>query len=273
MHGRDHPLVNTAHIELWPARALRARGNADARVLARADTVLRRKRDGTYLAAQVDEGLLALTPVLEREPGIAEARIALGRLPLQGTWSTGPKLLPVHRLQERLSLLGLDAGGYAARSSLPVVAEPTWLAAAGHDRYRRPLWLDVRAARAWGRMQRAAQRDGVLLEAVSGYRSHDYQLEIFARKQARGLGLDAILAVNAAPGFSEHHSGRALDIAAPGAPAAEASFEHTTAFAWLECNAGAHGFVMSYPRDNPHGIVYEPWHWCHRDARLSGPAD
>ena len=19
---------------------------------------------------------------------------------------------------------------------------------------------------------------------------------------------------------------------------------------------------MSYPRDNPHGIVYEPWHWC-----------
>jgi D-alanyl-D-alanine carboxypeptidase len=23
---------------------------------------------------------------------------------------------------------------------------------------------------------------------------------------------------------------------------------------------------MSYPRDNPHGIVYEPWHWRFRAA-------
>ena len=40
----------------------------------------------------------------------------------------------------------------------------------------------------------------------------------------------------------------------------------TPAFAWLAANAGAHGFHMSYPRDNPHGIVYEPWHW-----RFDGP--
>ena len=25
-------------------------------------------------------------------------------------------------------------------------------------------------------------------------------------------------------------------------------------------------FVMSYPRDNPHGITYEPWHWRHAGA-------
>ena len=47
-------------------------------------------------------------------------------------------------------------------------------------------------------------------------------------------------------------------------PAAEESFEKTRAFPWLRDNAGAHGFVMSYPRDNRHGIVYEPWHWCWR---------
>ena len=56
-------------------------------------------------------------------------------------------------------------------------------------------------------------------------------------------------------------SGRALDIGTPDEPPAEESFERTTAFAWLRDNAGAYGFVMSYPRDNPHGIVYEPWHW------------
>jgi D-alanyl-D-alanine carboxypeptidase len=142
-----------------------------------------------------------------------------------------------------------------------VVAEPAWLAYAGEDRYRRPLWMHPRAARAWAHMQADARRAGVVLEAISGYRSHDYQLGIFARKRGRGLSVEEILAVNAAPGFSEHHDGRALDIGTPGEPPAEESFEHTDAFAWLRANAAGHGFRMSYPRDNPHGIVYEPWHW------------
>ena len=73
--------------------------------------------------------------------------------------------------------------------------------------------------------------------------------------------MQAILQVNAAPGFSEHHSGLALDIGTPGEPPAEETFEHTAAFAWLQSDAGQHGFAMSYPRDNPNGIVYEPWHW------------
>ena len=97
--------------------------------------------------------------------------------------------------------------------------------------------------------------------AISGYRSHDYQLGIFERKRARGFALADILAVNAAPGFSEHHSGEALDIGTTGEPPAEASFERTPAFAWLQRHAGGFGFAMSYPRGNPHGIVYEPWHW------------
>ena len=29
----------------------------------------------------------------------------------------------------------------------------------------------------------------------------------------------------------------------------------------LRAHAGEPGFAMSYPRDNRHGIVYEPWHW------------
>ena len=56
-------------------------------------------------------------------------------------------------------------------------------------------------------------------------------------------------------------AGTALDIGTPDEPPAEESFERTPAFAWLQANAGGYGFVMSYPRDNPHGIVYEPWHW------------
>ncbi|HWU71446.1 MAG TPA: M15 family metallopeptidase, partial [Pseudoxanthomonas sp.] len=120
------------------------------------------------------------------------------------------------------------------------------------------------AARAWEAMRRAAADDDVVLEAISGYRSHDYQLGIFERKLARGQTVEQILTVNAAPGYSEHHGGDALDIGTPGEPAAEESFERTAAFAWLRDRAGEFGFVMSYPRDNPHGIVYEPWHWRFR---------
>ena len=33
-------------------------------------------------------------------------------------------------------------------------------------------------------------------------------------------------------------------------------------YAWLKDNAARFRFRLSYPRDNPHGIAYEPWHWC-----------
>ncbi|MNM85309.1 D-alanyl-D-alanine carboxypeptidase [compost metagenome] len=170
--------------------------------------------------------------------------------------------LPLHQLQDRLDQLGLDSDDYAAQTGLWLIAEPAHLVLAGFDRYRRPLWLTRPAARSWQRMRDAAAANGIAMDAISGYRSHDYQLGIFERKLARGLSVAEILNVNAAPGFSEHHGGNALDIGAPGEPPAEESFEHTEAFAWLQQHAGDYGFHMSYPRDNPHGIIYEPWHWC-----------
>jgi len=259
-------LLNTPRIELWPADLLRARSNGDARTLAGAHAVLRRKRDGRYLAAVSARAVHPLAPGLHREPGLDEAWDALERLEgaTRGFDADAQGALPLHALQTRLHALGLDEDAYGARTGLALVAEPAALAFAGVDRYRRPLWLTAAAARAWRAMQAAAAREGVALDAVSGYRSHDYQLGIFERKRARGQAVEQILTVNAAPGYSEHHSGNALDIGTPGEPPAEASFERTAAFAWLTRRAGEFGFVMSYPRDNPHGIVYEPWHWYHR---------
>jgi D-alanyl-D-alanine carboxypeptidase len=266
MRPASHLLVNTPAIEIWPGGLLRARSNHDARALARARHVLRRKRDGLYLAADLPEGLLALVPRLRHEDGIEVALAMLDHLSEHrraGIDAIGA--LPLDRLQDRLEALGLDHA-YGDRTGLPLVAEPTVLTLAGFDRYRRPLWLVSAAARAWRSMHAAALRDHVVLEAISGYRSHDYQLGIFERKLARGLTVAEILTVNAAPGYSEHHSGRALDIGTLDQPPAEESFEHTAAFAWLRDNASAYGFVMSYPRDNPHGIVYEPWHWRFGEA-------
>lgn len=253
-------LLNTPLIEAWPARLLRARSNRDARRIAQSRWVLRRKHDGRYLAADVPGGWVALAHDGLREPGLAAAIAATAdSVPTFGT--RAPTALPLHRLRERLDALGLDAAAYAERSGLSLVAEPAWLAFAGTDRYRRTLWLHPAAARGWSRLRAAAYADGIALDAISGYRSHDYQLGIFARKRARGQRVEDILTVNAAPGYSEHHSGLALDIGTPGEPPAEESFERTDAFAWLRTHAHAYGATMSYPRDNPHGIVYEPWHW------------
>lgn len=259
-------LLNTDRIEAWPAWLLSARSNRDARIVAGARWVLRRKRDGRYLAAGSPQDWTALDAQWNRAPGIDRALDAVVK-PAPGTGGRIPGTLPLHALRERLDALGLDADDYSARTGLSLVPEPQWLAHAGFDRYRRPLWLHPGAARAWARLHAAALHDGIVLDAISGYRSHDYQLGIFERKRARGIQVPEILTVNAAPGYSEHHSGRALDIGMPGEPPAEESFERTVAFEWLQAKAGDHGFVMSFPRDNPHGIVYEPWHWCYCETQ------
>ena len=74
--------------------------------------------------------------------------------------------------------------------------------------------------------------------------------------------MEQILRVSAAPGYSEHHSGRAVDVTTPGCAPLTGEFESTAAFAWLAAHARDFGFVLTYPRDNRYGVIYEPWHWC-----------
>ena len=117
------------------------------------------------------------------------------------------------------------------------------------------------AAVSWQAMVRAAAGDGVTLMIVSGFRSIDYQARLIRKKINAGQAITDILQVNAAPGYSEHHTGNAVDIATPGSRPLTEEFEDTEAFGWLGENAVRFGFSMTYPRDNPWGIIYEPWHW------------
>jgi D-alanyl-D-alanine carboxypeptidase len=122
------------------------------------------------------------------------------------------------------------------------------------------------AAAAWRRMKISAAGAGVDLLLVSGFRSIRHQADIIRRKLAAGQSIDAILAVNAAPGFSEHHTGRAVDIATPGTRPLTAEFDGSAAFVWLQANAEAFGFHMPYGHGNRYGFEYEPWHWSHVDV-------
>ncbi|MEO7414161.1 MAG: M15 family metallopeptidase [Opitutaceae bacterium] len=124
-----------------------------------------------------------------------------------------------------------------------------------------PVRLYAPAAAAWFRLNAAAAAENIALLPLSGFRSVSRQLEIFRRKLEKGIPMAEILKMNAAPGYSEHHTGRAVDVSTPGERPFAESFGETAAFRWLTQRAGEFGFRLSYPRDNPHGISYEPWHW------------
>jgi D-alanyl-D-alanine carboxypeptidase len=121
--------------------------------------------------------------------------------------------------------------------------------------------LAPETARAWRQMKSAALTDGVELLIVSGFRSVTYQIDLIRRKLASGHDIESILKVNAAPGFSEHHTGRAIDIATPGTRPLTEEFESSAAFRWLTQHARRFNFTMPYVRNNAFGFAYEPWHW------------
>lgn len=144
----------------------------------------------------------------------------------------------------------------------PVFEEATELVEIGPNLVGRMQSLEPGTAERWASMVRAAAADGVQLLIVSGYRSIDYQARLLRKKINAGQQLSDILMVSAAPGYSEHHTGRAVDIATPGSRPLTEEFEDSAAFRWLTDNAADFGFSMTYPRDNPFGFIYEPWHWA-----------
>jgi D-alanyl-D-alanine carboxypeptidase len=173
---------------------------------------------------------------------------------------------PLHALHTEL---GIPPDYATARKLLPM-PEANTLTPLGLDGLGRDAFATADTAAAWRAMQTAAMSDGVSLILVSAFRSVAYQAGLIRRKLAQGQTIDAILEVSAAPGFSEHHTGRALDLGTAGEPMLETSFETTPAFQWLSLRAGDFGFRLSYPHGNPHGIAYEPWHWYFAAHAVAG---
>jgi D-alanyl-D-alanine carboxypeptidase len=164
--------------------------------------------------------------------------------------------------------LGIPAD-YGQDDGPPYFPEATGLVEVGPNLVGRMQSLIPPAAARWQQMVEAASGDGVRLLIISGFRSFDYQADLIRRKIDAGQAIDEILSVNAAPGFSQHHTGAAVDIASPGSRPLTEDFDQSGAFEWLTCNAANYGFSMTYPRENPWGFVYEPWHWALEEAILA----
>lgn len=112
------------------------------------------------------------------------------------------------------------------------------------------------AAAAFKKMQAAAAKDGIKLSAASGFRSTQYQIGTFKKKGTSDEVIKQRVKVSAPSGFSEHHTGYAVDI-----NSLSESFANTAAYKWLTQHAKEYGFEMSFPKNNIQGVAYEPWHW------------
>ena len=168
---------------------------------------------------------------------------------------------------QTLSELGIPAS-FATRHRRPLHCECEDLASIGLDMFGRELRLERRAASEWQKMIATAKHDGVVLMAISGFRSFDYQRKIIERKLAAGLTVEQIICVSALPGFSEHHTGRAIDVGTPSSPPVSEEFEQTPAFEWLTRRGQGFKFRMTYPRGNEFGVIYEPWHWVFEEKAV-----
>ncbi|MDH4119585.1 MAG: D-alanyl-D-alanine carboxypeptidase family protein, partial [Acidimicrobiia bacterium] len=127
--------------------------------------------------------------------------------------------------------------------------------------------LQDSAAAGWRDLRTAAARHGYSLRLNSGYRTHSDQVSIFVGKLTgtSDSALDQRLRTAAAPGYSKHHTGYAVDLSAGGS---FTSFGSTAVFRWMSANnaaaAKAVGFIPSYPEGaSSQGPIPEAWEWVY----------
>jgi D-alanyl-D-alanine carboxypeptidase len=130
-----------------------------------------------------------------------------------------------------------------------------------------PIFLEPSTAQAWSAMRQAAAHEGLELVLQHGFRSLAQQANLIRSACAAGRCLGEILKLYAVPGFSEHHTGQAVDIACPSCYPTSPQFEGASEYAWLVANSQEFGFFPSYPRGNAHQVVFEPWHWRHYNRK------
>ncbi|MED3314046.1 D-alanyl-D-alanine carboxypeptidase [Bacillus thuringiensis] len=122
--------------------------------------------------------------------------------------------------------------------------------------------LRKEAAEALEKLFDLAKQEGIQLNAVSGFRSYDYQQRLYTNNVKR-KGQEHTDRFSAKPGHSEHQTGLTMDVSSKSANnELELSFANTKEGKWLKENAHRAGFIIRYPKgkESITGYAYEPWH-------------
>lgn len=121
--------------------------------------------------------------------------------------------------------------------------------------------LTAEAAAAFSALVEALwAEEGLHLLNVSPYRSYAKQKRLYSSYCEKD-GAAKADRYSARPGYSEHQTGLALDVAAPGGTLG--GFRQTAQFRWMKDNAHRFGFILRYGEGMEYitGYKYEPWHY------------
>ncbi|CAH2464400.1 MULTISPECIES: M15 family metallopeptidase [Bacillus cereus group] len=123
-------------------------------------------------------------------------------------------------------------------------------------------YMRKEAAKALEKLFTLAKKDGITLQAVSGFRSLEYQENVY-QNHVKRQGKEQADRVSARPGHSEHQTGLTMDVSASSVNnGLEQSFGTTEEGKWLAANAYRAGFIIRYlnGKESITGYSYEPWH-------------
>lgn len=116
--------------------------------------------------------------------------------------------------------------------------------------------IDKTAMKQFQLMQSDAQALGLNIYIASGYRSYQYQVNLYDRYVSTSgkAGADTY---SSRPGYSEHQTGLCFDL-----NSIEDSFANTNEGRWVNENAYRYGFVIRFPKGQEQytGYQYESWH-------------
>lgn len=114
-------------------------------------------------------------------------------------------------------------------------------------------------------MWSAAAEDNVQLHMTSTYRDLAEQEQIFnnsvanfvSQGNSQSVAIERAKQIVACPGYSEHHTGLAIDFSINDME------RQVEMWSWLRRNAHRYGFILRYPEGKEHitGFSYEPWHF------------
>lgn len=110
---------------------------------------------------------------------------------------------------------------------------------------------------------------GLDLSVLSGFRSVNEQQNIINRKKQEGKSDRQIYKLSAPAGYSEHHTGGAIDFSINKSTALDNTgvwADNAKGYLWLKNNAHKYGFTQTFTKGNSQGVAQENWHWVHKSA-------
>ena len=127
---------------------------------------------------------------------------------------------------------------------------------------RESIYMVPCAAAALEEMFSAAEEDGYILLAVSGYRSYSTQSLLFKNKVESVGSRETAQKTVAPPGASEHQSGLAMDVVSTNFRYLNRDFLNTPEGKWVARNCCFFGFIVRYKDGwtKVTGCNPEPWH-------------